>query len=519
MAARIVVALLLLLVSSTAVALSPLEPADTSSPRATIASFLAITDDVMSRYIEYRKAPSPASQKALQQSVAKGYRLLDLSAVPPATRDETARDRFVLLWEVLARVQLPDPAAIPATFAATAGGAKAAQATRWRIPGTEITITRVAQGDRAGEFLFSPDTVDRLPAFYEISRASPYLRTVPGGNVYGVLKLVTGWMIPVAWVEALPDWANTPIFGQLLWKSIVVLVLFGLAFWIAIAIWRWARHRPWDSSLGTYLRYLSAPATILILASLLRYFATNQIAVSGSAAQVADYVLELAAAAGQIWIVWLTAGRVADAIIALPKIHIKSVDAHLIRLAARTTGLGVMLVLVFHTANRLGIPVYGLVAGAGVGGLAVALAARSTLENFLGTLNLYADHPVRVGDLCRYGEDSPNVIRLGTVEEIGLRSTLIRGIDRTITTIPNAEFSNMPIVNLTRRDRMLFRTTIGLRYETTPDQLRFVVAQLREMLLAHPRIAEDPARGARGRFRLERPRRGTLRLREDVGVE
>ncbi|MEA3243820.1 MAG: mechanosensitive ion channel [Pseudomonadota bacterium] len=114
----------------------------------------------------------------------------------------------------------------------------------------------------------------------------------------------------------------------------------------------------------------------------------------------------------------------------------------------------------------------GDIAGAGVGGLAIALAARSTLENFLGTLNLFADRPVRVGDFCRYGEDpSPAWQRIGTVEEIGLRSTRIRGLDRTITTIPNADFANLHIVNLTKRDgspprayrSRIFPTSIGSR--------------------------------------------------------
>jgi MscS family membrane protein len=91
----------------------------------------------------------------------------------------------------------------------------------------------------------------------------------------------------------------------------------------------------------------------------------------------------------------------------------------------------------------------------------------------MGTLNLYADRPVRVGDLCRYGEDpSPDWRRIGQVEEIGLRSTRLRGLDRTLTTIPNADFSNMHLVNLTKRDRMLLATTIRPRYETTRDQLR-----------------------------------------------
>ena len=113
----------------------------------------------------------------------------------------------------------------------------------------------------------------------------------------------------------------------------------------------------------------------------------------------------------------------------------------------------------------------------------------------MGTLNLYADRPVRVGDDCRYGEDpSPGWLRMGTVEEIGLRSTRIRSLDQTITTIPNAEFSNMHIVNLTKRDRMLVKKIIGLRLDTKPDQTRLVRAALREMLLAHPRVTNDPAR-------------------------
>lgn len=78
--------------------------------------------------------------------------------------------------------------------------------------------------------------------------------------------------------------------------------------------------------------------------------------------------------------------------------------------------------------------------------LAWVWAAQSTIENLIGSLTLFVDRPVRVGDFCRYGSD------LGAIEEIGLRSTRIRGLDRTVTTIPNAEFSRMKLINLTRRD-------------------------------------------------------------------
>ena len=138
--------------------------------------------------------------------------------------------------------------------------------------------------------------------------------------------------------------------------------------------------------------------------------------------------------------------------------------------------------------QNLGFNVTGLVAGLGIGGLAVALAAQKSLEHFFGGLSLVADQPIRVGDLCRFGD------RTGTVEDIGLRSTRVRTLDRTLVTIPNAEFSCMQIENFSRRDRMLVTTTLGLRCETTPDQLRWLLVELKALLLAHPKVARDPAR-------------------------
>jgi MscS family membrane protein len=102
---------------------------------------------------------------------------------------------------------------------------------------------------------------------------------------------------------------------------------------------------------------------------------------------------------------------------------------------------------------------------------------------------------VRVGDFCRYGEDPTlDWQRIGYIESIGIRSTRIRGIDHTLTTIPNADFSKMQLVNYTVRRRMLLLTVLGLRYETTDDQLRFVLATLRDMLLAHPRVLDEEPR-------------------------
>ena len=138
--------------------------------------------------------------------------------------------------------------------------------------------------------------------------------------------------------------------------------------------------------------------------------------------------------------------------------------------------------------QAFGFNVTGLLAGLGIGGVALALAAQKTIENLFGGLTVMADKPVRIGDFCRFGDKS------GWVEDIGFRSTRIRTLERTILSVPNAEFSAVQIENLAERDRIRFFTTMGLRYETTPDQLRAVLASVRRLLIGHPKVAQEDLR-------------------------
>jgi MscS family membrane protein len=154
----------------------------------------------------------------------------------------------------------------------------------------------------------------------------------------------------------------------------------------------------------------------------------------------------------------------------------------------RLIGIFGILYIAIHAADKLGIPVSPLLAGIGVTGLAIALAVRPTLENMVGGFMLFADRPVRIGEYCQFGD------KQGTVEEIGLRSTRVRGADRTLITVPNADFSQMQIVNFSRRDQMLFNPTVTLSFDTTTDQLREILAGIRKLLAQHARILDDGAR-------------------------
>jgi MscS family membrane protein len=459
-----------------------LEPPDTSSPRATLRSFL---DDSREAWTIFLTSDEPRHERFQQagRRIRRAALCLDLSEVPPASLTDTASETAILLLDVLERLPLPPWAQIPDAQAVEREGL-----TQWRIPHTSIVLQRVEEGPRAGEFLFTPKTVQRALEFYERTRhLEPRSKAVVDDG-YALFRTHPGWMIPMAWVRALPDWAREVYLGQALWQWLAFLLLLGLAAALVVLVHRWSRRRPRDESVRSHLRRMVVPLAVLMLDVLLRDFAIRQIGLSGAVVVVAHLALRVIMVLTAAWLATLIGGAIAQMIVNSPRIHPQSVDAHLVRITARIVSLVVAVLIVVEGARMLGLPVMGLIAGLGVGGVAVALAAQSTIENFIGSITIFADRPVRVGDFCRFGDE------VGTVEQIGLRSTRIRTLGRSVMTIPNAEFSRLKLDNFSLRDNNLFRTIVSLGYETTPQQLRDVLAGVRKLLLDHPRVLEDPAR-------------------------
>ncbi|HEU4732860.1 MAG TPA: mechanosensitive ion channel family protein [Kofleriaceae bacterium] len=157
----------------------------------------------------------------------------------------------------------------------------------------------------------------------------------------------------------------------------------------------------------------------------------------------------------------------------------------LLSIGARFAKVTVLVISGIVGLAQLGVSVASLVAGLGIGGLAVALAAQKTLENLFGTLSIGVDQPMREGDVVKLYDI------IGTVEQIGLRSTRIRTLDRTVVTIPNGELANQRIESFSVRDRLRLATTIGLVYGTTSEQMRAILAELEAILRRHPRIWPD----------------------------
>ncbi len=160
----------------------------------------------------------------------------------------------------------------------------------------------------------------------------------------------------------------------------------------------------------------------------------------------------------------------------------------------RTAKVAIVVLGAIAILGTLGFDVKTGLAALGIGGIALALGAQKTIENFVGSVTLITDQPIRVGDFCKVGEVS------GTVEQIGMRSTRIRTGERTVVTIPNGQFSSDKIENFATRERHLFAPVIRLRYETTPDQIRYLLVELRSILYSHPMVNPDPARVRFGGF-------------------
>ena len=138
--------------------------------------------------------------------------------------------------------------------------------------------------------------------------------------------------------------------------------------------------------------------------------------------------------------------------------------------------------------DNMGFKITTLLAGLGVGSIAVALAAQKSIENLIGAITLYTAQPFQVGAFCRFGDI------IGTVEEIGLRSTKIRTLAHTLIYVPNATMANMEIENITKRQKILYRHKIRLRTDSSPDQIRYLLVTIRQLLYAHSKVDPVPAR-------------------------
>ena len=289
--------------------------------------------------------------------------------------------------------------------------------------------------------------------------------------------------------DRLPLWVfDFQIWGIYIWEWIA-LVIGAIGSLILVFVFTGPiifLLRRWDTALcRQLLRIFSNPLRLLLFSLLIGYWL---ILINPS------FTVQALAHAGTLRLIALAwfLMRVSDFLLELvvQQLNRKGKAPSPVLIPVFGTAIKTIIIVssVLFWLDNLGFKVTAVLAGLGIGGLAVALAAQKSLENVFGALTLYTSKPVRIGDFCRFGD------RVGTIEEIGLRSTLVRTLDDTIVSVANGEFSNLQLENYTRRRKIWYHPRIRLRYDTTPDQLRYILVEVRKVLYGHPKVLPDLAR-------------------------
>jgi MscS family membrane protein len=335
---------------------------------------------------------------------------------------------------------------------------------------TDILVERVTRGKNPPVWLFSSKTLDTIPELYQEVSIVPVERLVPAFLV------------------------ETRIGQIALFQWLAVFVGLPLLYALTVVIARGLRRQ--GGNLRRRLRknpdlpdlqIMPAPVRLLVLAAFISWTLTK-VGLSLLARQVWSTIAWVLVVIACVWLFIIVVAIAENRIRGrLDRLH-NTAAASILHLARRVVDiLGIFIggMVVLH---HFGFNPTAALAGLGIGGIAVALAAQKTLENVIGGISITFDRVVRVGDFLKAGDTT------GTVESIGLRSTRVRTLGRTIVSVPNGLIAGVTVENMSDRDKFWFNHLIGLRYETKASQMRAVLDVVTSLLAKHPQVDRESVR-------------------------
>ena len=324
-----------------------------------------------------------------------------------------------------------------------------------------LLMQKVPRGDGVSIWKISNATVSLIPQLYEI---------------YGYPEFIE---------ELRRNLPNTSFLGYEIFKWVVVLAagLFAYVavFLIALVIRRMLGDPNTPSHRRTF-RFLILPFGLWVI-----IICVNTVAGSLGAGDAAQTLQRLTPVPTLITVWMLFAAMNLFHEIYAKRLRDRDRPGAAVLIAPATNAVKMLIVIaaVLMYMDKLGINITTVLAGLGVGGIAVALALQKPMENVFGAFILYTQQPVRVGDFCRVGTQT------GTIEEIGLQTTRLRTLANTVIAIPNARLANEPIDNISARQKIRYRPILRLRYDTTPEQLRQILQGIRDLFSSHEQVLQD----------------------------
>jgi MscS family membrane protein len=332
----------------------------------------------------------------------------------------------------------------------------------------ELELVRISDPNAGKIWLIASDTLIKVPELYDQVEARQVETRLP------------------AWV------VKHQLVGMPLWQWLALILLIPLtaaAGWLALVLLqvpvRWWARRHEHAELAS--RSVSGGVWLLVGTLLHRILA----AYLGMPLLQRHYYVQVTTVAiiiGANWILWRVVRwflrRVRNQ--ALARGH--GGTGSLIVLGERLVKAFIFVMAIFFVLGVLGFNLTTALAGVGIGTLAIGFGAQQTIANLFGGVSVLGDEVIRVGDVCKFGD------RTGTVEDIGLRSTRVRTEERTLLAIPNGTVATINVENLSRRDKILFKTILGLHLETSSDHLRDVLSEIRRVLSGNPKIENSTLR-------------------------
>jgi MscS family membrane protein len=329
----------------------------------------------------------------------------------------------------------------------------------------EVYLVKTAQN----EWVFSEATVTEIPELYQDTFSS-YVTFV---------------------VDNLPEWAESEWLGIKLWQYLAVFIwlLIGLilmkifGYFLDNYVKRLAQKTKftWDDDL---IDGIEKPASFIFLT--IFYFLTySNLQFSVSISFFLSAVLEIAVAVGFIWLLYNLADVFSKYLSVLTAKTETELDDQLVPLIRKTLRFFVVIMGVIAVLQNNGYNVASLIAGLGIGGLAVALAARETLANFFGSVTIFVDRPFKIGDWIKVGDVE------GTVEEVGFRSTRVRTFYNSLVSVPNSNIANTDIDNLGLRKYRRLKTVLNLTYSTTPEQMEAFVEGIKAIVKSNNHFRQN----------------------------
>lgn len=341
----------------------------------------------------------------------------------------------------------------------------------------EIFLERVQRGKEAPIWLFSADTLKWVPQVGGDLGRSPMERYLSG------------------------TFLDSRLLGYPLWRLVGMILVVPISYAIARfatglllplipVLFRRITRRSVDYPAAK----LKWPISLLAMAAI--FYVISVIAFSAVSRVFWGYVAATVATIAITWVGLRLIDDVTGLIGTGPKrLFTGSGGIAMERLLIRLSKFLVVLTGVIILFYIAGVNLTAVLTGVGIGGIALALAAQKSLENLFGAMTIISDKPIRVGDFCRAGEFK------GTVEDIGMRSTRIRTPGRSVVSVPNGQLIVMSLENYSLRDKFLFSQRIHLDYETSADQLRRCLMEIRTVLSGHSKVEAETARVNLSAFR------------------